>query len=50
MRDLDELDYLLKEIMDKKSNAAIVYESVPFELSLLLRAGSMEFLSIPNGH
>ena len=47
---LDELYYLLKEIVDKKSNAAIVYESVPFELSLLLRAGSMEFLSIPNGH
>lgn len=41
---LDELYYLLKEIVDKKSNAAIVYESVPFELSLLLRADSMEVL------
>jgi len=41
---LDELCYLLKEIVDKKSNAAIVYESVLLELSLLLRADSMEVL------
>ena len=41
---LYELYYLLKEIVDKKSNAAIVCESVQFELSHLLRADSTEVL------
>ena len=40
---LYELYYLLKEIVDKKSNAAIVYESVQFELSHLLRAKYTEW-------
>jgi len=47
---LYELYYLPKEIMGNKSDAAIVYESVPFEVSLVLTANSMRFLSMANDH
>jgi len=41
---LYKLYYLLKEIVDNKSDAAIVYENVSFQVSLVLTANSMEVL------